>query len=87
MPPPVSPEKKTAFRDFTKKYVKRNLCIIFNEKLLTRPVLNMPLPGAGIIQGIGEREEIRKLIVAIKSGKLGCKPVLVREEKFHPEKR
>ena len=83
----LRPEKKNAFRDFTRKHVKRNLCIVFNEKLVTRPVLNSPLPGSGIIQGLGEREEIQKLIIYIKSGKLGCKPILVREEKFHPEKR
>ena len=82
-----SPEKKYAFQDFTKKNVKRNLCIIFNEKLLTRPVINSTLPGSGVIQGIGEQEDIEKLVISVRSGRLGIKPVLVREEKFHPKKR
>jgi len=80
----LRPERKNAFRDFTKDHVKRNLCIIFNEKLVTRPVINTTLPGSGIIQGIGEREEIRKLIVTIKSGSLKIKPILKSEDKIGP---
>jgi SecD/SecF fusion protein len=77
-------ESKEAFRELTRKNLKRNLCIIFNEHLVTRPVIQSTLPGSGIIEGIGEREEIRKLIVTIKSGSLKIKPVLFMEQQIGP---
>ena len=80
----LQPEVKDSFFQFTKKYIKRNLCIVFNEKLVTRPVINAALPGSGIIEGIGEREEIRKLIVTIKSGSLKIKPKLYMEQQIGP---
>ena len=77
-------ESKEPFRELTDKNKKRNLCIIFNERLVTRPVIQATLPGSGIIEGIGEREEIRKLIVTIKSGSLKIKPVLFMEQQIGP---
>ncbi|MBN2491182.1 MAG: protein translocase subunit SecD [Planctomycetes bacterium] len=80
----LRPESKDAFRDLTRRYLKRNLCIIFNERLVTRPVIQAVLPGSGVIEGISEREEIRKLIVTIKSGSLKIKPVLFMEQQIGP---
>jgi len=80
----IKPEFKDEFRTLTRKNVQRNLCIIFNEKLVTNPVIQSVLPGSGIIQGIGEREEIRNLIVTIKSGSLKIKPVLFMEQQIGP---
>ncbi len=78
------PDKKDALRDLTSANKGRNLCVMFNEKLVTRPVINQTLPGGGVIQGIDNREEVRKLVVTIKSGSLKIKPKLFMEQQIGP---
>lgn len=78
------PDKKDALRDLTSSNKGRNLCVMFNEKLVTRPVIEGTLPGGGIIRGIDSRDEVRKLVVTIKSGSLKIKPRLFMEQQIGP---
>jgi len=75
------PDVSSSFREVTRRCAgKRNLCIIFDSQLVTRPVIMIALSGSGIIEGIGGSADRRMLIAAVTSGRLKAVPVLLREE-------
>jgi len=76
----IKPGCKNRFRDLTRKHIRRNFCIIINEKLIARPQIMTELPGSGIIQGLGTVEAIKETITLFRSGRLENMPVLVKEE-------
>ena len=77
---------KPRFREVTSRFVKHHFCIILNGRLVTRPVLMTPLPGSGIIEGIGDHEDRKMLVATIKAGALKVIPILVREETIPPSR-
>jgi len=83
----IKPQFKEEFRELSRRNIKRNLCVVFDEKLVTNPVIQSVLPGSGIIQGIGEREQVRNLVITLKSGQLPCRLELVSQREIRPRSR
>lgn len=69
------------FADVTAKNVGRPFAIILDEKVISAPVINSPIPGGqGIITGSFSLDESRNLAILLRAGALPA-PLTVLEEK------
>lgn len=57
----------------------RNLCVVVNDRLVSRPTVESALPGSGLIRGIDSRDLVRALVAAHPAGALDATPELVSE--------
>ncbi len=71
-------DRKKQFHALTKQNRNRKMAIIYNDRLVTRPILKGALPGAGVIEGMSE-EDILRLLIAYKTS-LKTKPTLIKME-------
>ena len=79
--------KKAEFTDFTARNKQRPFAIILNGKCRSAPIIQERLPGAGIITGGSKGftgEEVRNLIITLKTGALKVKPILESESTLGP---
>lgn len=66
----LRPERKTAFRDFTRKNVGRLMAIVLDGKCQMAPVIKSEIPGRGIIEGNFSAQEARDLKLLLNAGAL-----------------
>ncbi len=79
--------KKAEFTDFTARNKQRPFAIILNGKCRSAPIIQERLPGSGIITGGSKGfsgEEVRNLIITLKTGALKVKPILESESTLGP---
>ncbi len=79
--------KKAVFADFTARNKQRPFAIILNGKCRSAPIIQDRLPGSGIITGGSKGfsgEEVRNLIITLKTGALKVKPILESESTLGP---
>jgi preprotein translocase subunit SecD len=58
----------------------RQLAILFDDRVVSAPVIRGEIRNSGVIEGISEPGEIRELVITLQSGCLPVRPVLIREE-------
>ncbi len=78
---------KAKFADFTQKHKKRSMAIILNGRCRSAPTIRSRIAGPGIITGGSKGfspEEVRNLIVTLKTGALKVKPELESESTIGP---
>lgn len=75
--------KKGLFGTYTKDHKGRQLAILLDGKIATAPQIKSEIPGSGIIQGppgLGfTTQEVKELLVVLRSGSLRVKPILESE--------
>lgn len=70
--------QKRRFEAFTRAHIDKPLAIFLDHKLLTAPVINAAIPGAGVIMARFPLEEARILAIQLNSGSLPVSLEVVR---------
>ena len=63
-------DRKQAFREFTRRNIKRLMAIVLDGKCQMAPVINSEIPGAGIIEGNFTAQSARDLKLLLNAGAL-----------------
>ena len=71
------------FGDFTEKYKKEFLAIVFNNRVVEAPEISTRIDGYGIMVGF-KPQEIKSLLDVLKSGSLEVQPELLNEQTIGP---
>lgn len=76
-------EYKAYFGNFTEKYKKELLAIVFNNKVFSAPSINSRIDGQGVMLGFGI-EQMNQLLKVLRSGSLEMQPELIQENSIGP---
>ncbi len=80
--------RKSAFEEYTGRYVGRQLAIVLDDQIHSSPNLNQPLPGGGQISGpqpIGfSIDEQKQLVTVLQSGSLEVEMALESDASMGP---
>lgn len=76
-------EHKAYFGDFTNKYKGEKLAIVFNNKVVSAPVINGRIDGVGVMLGF-DLNELELLMKLLQSGSLEVQPELMNENSIGP---
>lgn len=76
-------EYKAGFGDFTERYKKEQLAILFNNKVIAAPSINDKISGNGILVGF-EPKDLPDLLRVLRSGSLEVQPELMNESTIGP---
>lgn len=66
----LRPERKQAFREFTRKNINRAMAIVLDGQVQMAPNIESEIPGSGIIQGKFTTQEARDLKLLLNAGAL-----------------
>lgn len=66
----LRPDRKQAFREFTRKNIGKAMAIVLDGKVQMAPEIKSEIPGAGIIEGNFTTQEARDLKLLLNAGAL-----------------